>query len=114
MFSRCFCQRGAGCPSGALVMLRRLVKNVEEALFDTGCVGVVLVEEGLVDEVLAEPLKGVFRPVLERLVVIVGGERRGRGSCALNVAHVLERFLDIWCESLVDVFAEAALVTVLG
>jgi hypothetical protein len=28
---------------------------------------------------------------------------RGRGSCALNVAYVLERFLDIWCESLVDV-----------
>ena len=36
------------------------------------------------------------------------------GSCALNVAYVLERFLNIWCESLVDVFAEAALVTVLG
>jgi hypothetical protein len=38
----------------------------------------------------------------------------GRGSCALNVAYVLERFLNIWCKSLVDVFAEAALVTVLG
>ena len=43
-------------------MLRRLVEIVEEALFDTGCVGVVLVEEGLVDEVLAEPLEGVFCP----------------------------------------------------
>ena len=45
---------------------------------------------------------------------IVGGERWGGDVCALNVAYVLECFLDIWCESLVDVFAEAALMTVLG
>lgn len=74
-------------------MLRRLVKNVEEALFDTGCVGVVLVEEGLVDEVLAEPLKGVFRPFWERLVVIVGGERWG-GTIAHSTSHTsLSAFL---------------------
>ena len=68
MFSRGFSWRGAGCPGSVLVMLRRLVEIVEEALFDTGCVGVVLVEEGLVDEVLAEPLEGVFCPFWERLV----------------------------------------------
>jgi hypothetical protein len=49
-------------------MLRRLVETVEEALFDAGCVRVVLVEEGLVDEVLAEPLEGVFCPLGETSV----------------------------------------------
>jgi hypothetical protein len=68
VFSRAFSWRGAGRPSGVLAMLRRLVEIVVEALFDTGCVGVVLVEEGLVDEVLAEPLEGVFCPFVERSV----------------------------------------------
>jgi hypothetical protein len=93
VFSRRFSQRGARCPSGVLVMLRRLVENVEEALFDTGCVGVVLVEEGLVDEMLAEPLKGVFRPFLGEVSGIVGGERWG-GAVAHSTSHTsLSAFL---------------------
>ena len=48
-----------GCRSGDL----RLVEIVEEVLFDSSRVRVVLVEEGLIDQVLADPLERVFSAV---------------------------------------------------
>jgi hypothetical protein len=50
---------GRGSSKGTV----RLVEIVEEALLDARAVRIVLVEEGLVDEVLAEPLQGVLCPV---------------------------------------------------
>jgi len=70
----------------------RLVEVVEEMLFDTLLVRIVLVEEGLVDQVFADPLERVL---------------------CIHVADVFQRFLDIGRESLVDEFTEAALVAVL-
>jgi hypothetical protein len=55
-----------------------LVEVVEEALLDARGVRIVLVEQGLVDEVLAEPLEGVLCAVRPRCVS--GGCGRDRGS----------------------------------
>jgi hypothetical protein len=73
---------GSRCSSGGSL---RLVEIVEETLLDAGRVGVVLVEEGLIDEVLAEPLERVFGAGRGQMglvrALLEGREGEGRRSC---------------------------------